>query len=210
MKTVLPTFRTKRICFITDSSNIANNIGNIVSTLLESGIRWVQYRGKNRTRREMFSEALKFREITRYFNACFIVNDYADIALAVDADGVHLGQEDLPVKEARKIMGSRIIGISTHNINEAVEAEKGGADYIGFGSIFSTTMKENAVVQGLDALRKIKQSVKIPVIAIGGINSGNVRSVFDAGCDGVAVSTGLLEGDIKENARKILSIIEED
>ncbi|MDA8214709.1 MAG: thiamine phosphate synthase [Nitrospiraceae bacterium] len=197
--------RLSRICFITGSENIES----AVPLILEAGIRWVQYREKNKTKREMFFDALKLREITRSFGACFIVNDYADIALAVDADGVHLGQDDLPIKEARRIMGSRIIGISTRNVQEAVEAERDGADYIGFGSIFLTTTKEDTVLQGLDALRRIRQSVKIPVVAIGGINTDNVKAVFDAGCDGVAVSSGLLRGDIKENARRFLSIIEE-
>ena len=197
--------RLSRICFITGSENIES----AVPLILEAGIRWVQYREKNKTRREMFFDALKLREITRSFGACFIVNEYADIALAVDADGVHLGQDDLPIKEARRIMGSRIIGISTRNVQEAVEAERDGADYIGFGSIFLTTTKEDTVLQGLDALRRIRQSVKIPVVAIGGINTDNVKAVFDAGCDGVAVSSGLLRGDIKENARRFLSIIEE-
>ncbi len=197
--------RLSRICFITGSENIES----AVPLILEAGIRWVQYREKNKTKREMFFDALKLREITRSFGACFIVNDYADIALAVDADGVHLGQDDLPIKEARRIMGSRIIGISTRNVQEAVEAERDGADYIGFGSIFLTTTKEDTVLQGLDALRRIRQSVKIPVVAIGGINTDNVKAVFDAGCDGVAVSSWLLRGDIKENARRFLSIIEE-
>ncbi len=193
-----------RICFITDGSD-----EEAVLTILKSGIRWIQYRGKGKTKKEMFDKASRLREITKDFNACFIINDYADIALAVDADGVHLGQEDLPLKEARKILGNKIIGISTHNLQEAIDAEKGGADYIGFGSIFPTATKDDAVVQGLDALRKVKGSVNIPVIAIGGINTDNVRSVFDAGCYGVAVSSGLLRGDIKENARRFLSIIEE-
>lgn len=182
---------------------------NTVTALLETGIRWIQYREKNRTKKEIFCDALKLREFTRRFNACLIVNDYADIALAVDADGVHLGQEDLPLKEARRIMGNRIIGISTHNFQEAMEAEKGGADYIGFGSIFPTTTKDDAVVQGLDALRKVKGSVNIPVIAIGGIKADNVKSVFDAGCDAVAVSSGLLKGDIRKNAENFLSIVQE-
>jgi thiamine-phosphate pyrophosphorylase len=199
--------KISRICLITDSSITGNHTEKVVTTLLETGIRWVQYREKNKTKREMFFDVLKLREITRYFNACFIVNDYADIALAADADGVHLGQDDLPLKEARKIMGDKIIGISTHNLHEAMEAEKRGADYIGFGSIFPTTTKDDAVVQGLDALRKVKGSVKIPVIAIGGIKADNVSSVFDAGCDGVAVSSGFLRGDVMENAKKFLSII---
>lgn len=193
-----------RICFITDGSD-----EEAVLTILKSGIRWIQYRGKGKTKKEMFNKASRLREITKDFNACFIINDYADIALAVDADGVHLGQEDLPLKEARNILGNKIIGISTHNLQEAIDAEKGGADYIGFGSIFPTTTKDDAVVQGLDALRKVKGSVNIPVVAIGGINTDNVRSVFDAGCDGVAVSAGLLRGDMMENVRKFLCVIEE-
>lgn len=193
-----------RICFITDG-----NDEEAVLTILKSGIRWIQYRGKGKTKKEMFNKASRLREITKNFNACFIINDYADIALAVDADGVHLGQKDLPLKEARNILGNKIIGISTHNLNEAIDAEKDGADYIGFGSIFPTTTKDDAVVQGLDALRNVKGSVNIPVIAIGGINTDNVRYVFDAGCDGVAVSSGLLAGNIKENAEKFLSVIEE-
>lgn len=189
-----------RICFITGSDNVIET----VAVILESGIRWIQYREKVKTRREIFYYALKLRDITRKFNAMLIINDYADIALAVDADGVHLGQDDLPIKEARRIVGERIIGISTHNVDEAVRAEREGADYIGFGSIFPTKTKGDAVVQGIACLRKIRDAVKIPLIAIGGITTENVRDVFDAGCDGVAVSSGLLKGDIRENVRKFL------
>lgn len=195
--------KLNRICLIT-AFNSDTNIDKKVTALLEEGIRWIQYREKNKTRREMFYDALRLRKITRRFDACFTVNDYVDIALAVDADGVHLGQEDLPIKEARKILGDKIIGVSTHNLREAVEAEKKGADYIGFGSIFHTTTKDDIVIQGLDSLREIKKSVKIAVIAIGGITADNVRSVFDTGCDGAAVSSGLLMGDVRENARKFL------
>jgi thiamine-phosphate pyrophosphorylase len=159
----------------------------------------------------MFYEALELRKIAERFGACLIINDYADIAAAVDADGVHLGQEDLPLAEAKKILGNRIIGISTHNLEEALDAEKGGADYIGFGSIFPTTTKDNASVQGLDALKKIKKTVKIPVIAIGGIKADNVVHVLKTGCDGIAVSSGLIEGDIiadiTDNARRFINAV---
>lgn len=172
--------------------------------LLESGIRCIQYREKNKTKKEKFYEALRLREITKRHDALLIINDHADIALAVDADGVHLGQDDLPLREARKIMGGRIIGISTHNIPEATEAEKGGADYIGFGPIFHTTTKDAGEPRGVDVLEQITKSVEIPVLAIGGINPGNAGPVFGTGCAGVAVSSGVLEGDIRENAKKIL------
>jgi len=139
------------------------------------------------------------------FKACLIINDYADIALAVEADGVHLGQDDLPLREARSIMGNRIIGISTHSVQEALEAERDGADYIGFGSIFPTATKE-VVPRGVDGLRAIKTAATIPVIAIGGIRPDNALSVFETGCDGVAVSSGLLDGDITMNAQRFLAL----
>jgi thiamine-phosphate pyrophosphorylase len=191
-------FRSNNICFITP---LGGNEG-IVLEALESGIRWIQYREKNRSKREIFYQAVKLREITRRFDACFVVNDYVDIAIAVDADGIHIGQDDLPIAETRRIMGyTKIVGVSTHTLREAMEAEKGGADYIGFGPVFYTATKDAGEPKGVDVLRKIKDSVKIPVIAIGGIKTDNVKSVFDAGCDGAAVSSGILEGNTRENVR---------
>lgn len=196
--------RFSPICFITGASSSGSPDAD-VSVLLESGIRWVQYREKNKTKKDMLYEALRLREIAGKYDACFIVNDHVDIALAVDADGVHLGQDDLPLAEARKIMGNRIVGISTHSLDEALSAERGGADYIGFGPVFLTTTKDAGAPKGVDVLRQIKDSVSIPVIAIGGIKAGNIQSVLGAGCYGVAVSSGLLKGDIKENAKRLIS-----
>ena len=169
-------------------------------------MRWVQYRDKDRTAKELYAIAFRLREVTGRYNARLIINDRTDIALAVDADGVHLGQEDLPLSEARKIMGKRIIGISTHNVAEAVEAEKGGADYIGFGSIFPTDTKDVGAIQGVDPIRAIKQAVGIPVIAIGGIKVDNAGLVLGAGADGVAVSSGLTTGDLTRNAAAFLAL----
>jgi thiamine-phosphate diphosphorylase len=103
-------------------------------------------------------------------------------------------------------MGDKIIGISTHNLKEAIEAENAGADYIGFGSIFPTDTKEDVIIQGLKALKAIRNSVKIPVIAVGGINADNVKSVFETVCYCVAVSSGLLKSNVRENAKKFLSV----
>ncbi len=172
--------------------------------ILKSGIRWVQYRNKEETRKIIHQNALKLRQLTSAFKACLIINDYADIALAADADGVHLGQDDMPLMEAKKIMGNRIIGISTHDLNQAVEAEKGGADYIGFGPIFHTSTKDAGAPKGLFLLREITDSINIPVIAIGGINADNVSSVLEQNCYGVAVSSGLLSNDIMDNARRFM------
>jgi thiamine-phosphate pyrophosphorylase len=191
------------ICFITGASGVYGAPEKYVPVILECGIRWIQYREKNKTRSEIFAEALKLRKITRMFEACLVINDHADIALAVDADGVHLGQEDLPLYEARRIMGNRIIGISTHSVQEAVEAERGGADYVGFGSIFPTLTKDVGPPKGTGGLSEVKRAVSLPVVALGGIKSDNISSVFESGCECVAISSGLLEGDIKENANKI-------
>lgn len=194
--------KISHVCLIVDSSDIPS-----VSLALNAGIRWIQYREKRLTKRDIFFNSSKLRELTAKFDSCLIINDYVDIALAVDADGVHLGQDDLPLKEAKEIMGDKIIGISTHNLKEALEAEKGGADYIGFGSIFHTNTKSDAVVRGLDLLKEIVSSVSIEVIAIGGINAYNVDSVFKTGCYGVAASSGILKGNIEENISRFFSAL---
>jgi thiamine-phosphate pyrophosphorylase len=192
------------ICFITPDAEDAIKIEAVVRTALEAGIRWVQYRRKSGTRRQLYDDAKKLRDLTALFGALFIVNDYADIALAVCADGVHIGQDDLPFKEARKIMGKKIIGVSTHNITEAVEADREGAAYIGYGSIFPTITKDAGSPKGLGSIMEIKRAVAIPVIAIGGITPGNVVEVIKEGCDGVAVSAGISRGEITANVVNFL------
>ena len=197
------------LCFITDSSICSLSYEDMVLNALQAGLKWVQYRDKKRSRREVYEEAVRLRGITKDFNAVFLVNDHTDIAIAVNADGVHLGQDDLPLKESRKIMGrKRIIGISTHTVEQAIDAEKDGADYIGFGPVFHTTTKDAGSPKGIDMLHEIKKQVHIPVVAIGGINLGNIRSVFDAKADAVAVASAILSGDIGDNTKRFLDIIE--
>lgn len=168
---------------------------------------FVQYRQKDGTRRQIYEEAARLRKLTRYFNATLIINDYADIALSVDADGVHLGQDDLPLTEARKIMGEKIIGISTHDLKQAKDASTGKADYIGFGPVFETRTKEAGKPRGLDNLRLIKQNVGVPVIAIGGINIDNIGSVFQAGADAAAIASAICRGDVSANAAQLVSVL---
>ena len=196
------------LCFITDRKACKLSCEEMTLKVLRAGLKWVQYRDKEKSRREIYEKAIRLRKLTKDFNAVLIVNDYADIAIAVDADGVHLGQNDLPVEEARKIMGNnKIIGISTHNLEQAKEAEKGGADYIGFGPIFRTTTKDAGMPKGTDMLKEIKRQVHVPVVAIGGINIENIRSGLDAGVDAVAVASAILSGDIIENATRFMDII---
>jgi len=123
----------------------------------------------------------------------FIVNDHADIAKAVDADGVHLGQDDLPLEYGRKILGrDKLIGISTHSVEQAREAEAAGADYIGFGPLFPTKTKEAGPHQGVEKLRLLRNAVSLPVLAIGGIRPDTLAEVMQAGADGIAVISAVL------------------
>jgi thiamine-phosphate diphosphorylase len=180
----------------------------MVRLVLESGVKWVQYRDKEGSRRDIYRNALNLRSITRDHNAVFIVNDHTDIALAVDADGVHLGRDDLPAQKAREILGKdRLIGVSTHTIEQAVDAEASGADYIGFGPIFRTETKDAGSPKGIALLAQVRSRIHIPIVAIGGINLDNVRSVLAAGVDAVAVASAILNADIKENAGRFLDII---
>jgi thiamine-phosphate diphosphorylase len=130
-----------------------------------------------------------------------MVNDHADIALAVDADGVHLGQDDLPIEHARDLLGSgKLIGVSTHSPEQAKVAEAGGADYIGFGPVFRTSTKDAGPVQGIEKISVIKRTVSVPVFAIGGITLANVEEVICAGADGVAVISAVLSAPDRKTA----------
>ena len=156
-------------------------------------MRFFQYRNKNGPRRKVYDTALRLSRSLKQTGLLFIVNDHADIAAAVDADGVHLGQEDLPIEQARQILGpDRLIGISTHSMAQATEAWTAGADYIGFGPVFPTATKNAGAAQGLENLRHIRQAVPIPIFAIGGITRETVRDVLRAGADGAAVISAVL------------------
>ena len=197
----------KGLCFITDKAS-GLSFEDMTIKVLRGGVRWVQYRDKVRSRREIYEEAIRLRKITKDYNAMFIVNDYTDIAYSVNADGVHLGQNDLPLKEARRIIGKKkIIGISTHDLEQAIEAERDGADYIGFGPVFQTMTKDAGEPKGIDMLREVKAKVKIPVVAIGGINLENIMSVLNTRIDAVAVASAILNGDIERNVRRFMDFL---
>jgi thiamine-phosphate pyrophosphorylase len=160
------------------------------------------------SQKELYKEAVLIKEIVRKYRAALIINDYVDIAKAVDADGVHLGQDDMPVEEARKVLGKRkVIGISTHSLAQAVSAEQSGADYIGFGPVFQTLTKDAGRPKGIDGLMKIRKQIHIPVVAIGGITWENVNEVLESGADACAISAGILRGDIQKNVKKFIDTI---
>lgn len=190
----------KGICFITDRKYSDLPLYDMIKLVLRAGVKCIQYREKDLSRRDIYENAVIFRELTRSFEATLIINDHADIALAVGADGVHLGQDDLPLKEARRIMGGGIVGISTHDLDQAKEAELGGADYIGFGPVFHTTTKDAGTPKGIYNIRTIKENIRIPVVAIGGVSLDNIESVVDAGADAVALATAICKGDMAVNA----------
>ena len=188
---------------ITDRTTSSLNLTEITQKAVSAGIKTIQLREKNMTKKELYKEALSIRKFTLKHRAAFIINDYVDIALAVNADGVHLGQEDMPIREARKLLGkNKIIGISTHSMKQAVDAQRAGADYIGFGPIFKTTTKDAGKPKGIKSLIEIKKHIKIPVVAIGGITIDNVSEVFKSGADAAAVASGILSGDIKRNIER--------
>jgi thiamine-phosphate pyrophosphorylase len=178
---------------------------------LSAGVRSFQYRNKRGTRKTIYETSLQLARAAREAGAQFIVNDHVDIAAAVDADGVHLGQDDLPIECAKKLLNKeKIIGISTHSIEQAQAAQEAGADYIGFGSVFGTSTKAVDAVYGVEKLAMVKKSVSIPVIAIGGINHGNIRDVMQAGADGAAVISAVLSAaDIKLAAGEMLRLVQE-
>ena len=196
------------ICFITDRNSCDLGLVEMTSEVLKAGVKWVQYRDKESDRYCLFETATKLRVLTREAGAFFIMNDHPDIAAAVGADGVHLGQDDMPMQEARKVMGSgMVIGISTHTIDQAVAAERAGADYIGFGPVFNTSTKDAGEAMGTDMLKRVRSSVSIPVVAIGGITAGELPDVVSAGAQAVAVASGILKGRIQDNVRKYISVL---
>ncbi|MHB9075622.1 MAG: thiamine phosphate synthase [Desulfobaccales bacterium] len=184
--------------FITDAS--LSRAGNLhdVGCAVAAGVRVVQYRRKVGTTEDLVAEARQLRELCR--DTQFVVNDRADVALAVAADGVHLGQEDLSCHEARKLLGpDKIIGITVHNVAEALAAEAAGADYLGVSSIFATATKADAgAPTGVKLLAEIRRRVNLPLVAIGGITLDNAPTVIAAGADGIcAISAVVTQADVR-------------
>jgi len=176
--------------------------------LLGGGARILQLRLKDYPTRDFLAAARAIALLCREHGAIFIVNDRADIALLAEADGVHVGQTDLPLEAVRTIVADRmLIGISTHTIDQAVAAEAGGADYIGFGAIYSGGLKNVINAQGLDRLRAVRAAVKLPIVAIGGITEATMPAVLEAGADAAAIITDIVRApDIPAKVRSLLAL----
>ena len=182
------------------ASELSHGRGNaaVVNAMIEAGVKVIQYREKNMTPRDMYAECLVLREMTRMAGVLFIINDSIDLALAVAADGVHVGQDDLPVGVVRRLVGeSMLVGLSTHNLNQVAQAEaEGFADYIGMGPVYATATKPDAAaVVGIDMVRCAATQTRLPVVAIGGITADNIAPVKEAGASLFAVVSSIVSSD---------------
>jgi len=196
--------------FITDRKLAGREDVEVVAEALAGGVKVVQYREKELSSRFMYETASKLRELTAKAKAKLIINDRVDIALAVNADGVHLGQEDLPLHIARKILGKKaIIGVTVHNVEEAIKAEKEGASYLGVSPIYYTTTKPDAGPPGgIKLLRDVRTATSLPLAAIGGIREENIEEVINAGADFVCmISATVTQPDIKACVERIRKAI---
>ena len=179
----------------------------VVKEAIKGGAKIIQLREKRWDKDRIKQEAIKLLRICRENNVLFIVNDYVDIALEIGADGVHLGQSDMPIKEARKICGDKlIIGLSTHSVEQAVKADKENVDYITIGPVFKTRAKDYTV--GPEIIKEILKKIKMPLIAIGGINRDNIDSVLWQGAKSVAVISAVVGAeDVRKAARGLVQKI---
>ena len=177
----------------------------VAARAIRGGAKVIQLRDKQLMRGEVLEIARRLKEICAEKGVLFIVNDYLDIALAAGADGLHLGQEDLPLAEARRLLPiDSLVGCSITSLSQAVRAQAGGADYVAVGSIYPTLSKEKFKLVGLETLRRVRSRVSLPLIAIGGIDHTNVKEVMKAGATGVAVISAVLgEDDVEEATRRL-------
>ena len=182
-----------------------------VREALEGGVTLVQYRAKTASSAEMYAEALQLKALCDSFNVPLIINDRLDIAMAVGAAGVHLGQDDLPCAAARRILGEDyLIGVSAHNPAEAKAALQSGADYLGCGAVFGTATKADIKKLGTEGLTAICREKGLPVVGIGGVTADNYREVRVAGADGAAIVSGILaQPDIRTTVRAIAKVSQE-
>ena len=197
------------VYLVTDSRNkTEEEFLNVIEEAIKGGTTVVQLREKTASTKDFYGLALKVKEITRKYGVPLLINDRIDIALAIDSEGVHIGQDDMPADVAREIIGEdRILGVSASTVEEAKKAEMDGADYIGSGAIFPTSTKDDADSVSKEELKEIADSVSIPVVAIGGINLENASSIKDTGIAGFSVVSAIMNAESPKDASKSLKEI---
>lgn len=195
-----------QLYFITDSTGLTE--GEFLYRVEEAckgGVTLIQLREKDKTTREYISIAEKVHEITQRYDIPLIIDDRVDVALAMNAEGVHVGQSDMPVDIARKLMGNdKIIGATTKTVSQAVEAYEKGADYLGVGAIYPTTTKVKTVLTSVDTLKEIVKAVPVKVNAIGGLNKDNIHVLKDSGIDGICVVSAIMKSENPRTAAEEL------
>ena len=196
------------LLLVTDHCHDVAAFCSTIESAVRSGVSMVQLREKTAGSRDFYQLALRVQQITQQYKLPLIINDRLDIALAVDADGVHVGQEDLPVSVVRRLLGpDKIIGATAATVAAALHAEAEGADYIGSGAVFPTLTKPGKQVLPLAVLTQIKQAVRVPVVAIGGITADNLLALKNTGIDGIAVVSAIMNSaDPAAATQEILSL----
>ncbi len=207
-----PSIEDYRLYFVTDSKiHRGYSVSEQVELALKGGVRMIQVREKELAPADIAQLASKALELTRKYNAFLFINDWVEVAQEVNVDGIHLGQDDMPIREARKLLGkNRIIGISVKTPAEAIKAQEDGADYLAVNGVFYTQTKNDlGDLPGLEGVSQIRHYTRIPLIAIGGINLQNCHRVIEAGADGIAVVSAISTAeDIPATCRKFLNQLE--
>ena len=182
-----------------------------VEQAILGGCTLIQLREKTASSREFYEMGLRVKKITDYYHVPLIINDRLDIALAIDADGVHVGQSDLPAKIVRKIIGTeKLLGVSASTLEEAIQAEKDGADHLGVGAMYATGSKTDARLVSMEELKKIREQVHIPIVVIGGINEKTIPNFTHLGIDGLAVVSAIIsQPDVRAASEKLLKLFRE-
>ena len=193
---------------VTDKSDDVEKFLNTIEEAIKVGVTVVQIREKTAETLDFYNLALKVKEITSKYDVPLIINDRVDVALAIDADGVHVGQSDMPCDVTRKLIGAdKILGVSAATIDEAKKAQNDGADYIGTGAVFPTSTKDDAPKITKQDLKEIVESIDIPVVAIGGISKDNAHELIDTGIAGLSVVSAIMSSDNpKKSSEELLSI----
>lgn len=191
---------------VTDRTLVGErNLLSCIEEALKGGVTMVQLREKSLSSREFYETACQVKQLTDKYQLPLIINDRLDIALAVDADGLHIGQEDLPVNVVRRFLGSdKFLGVSAATLAEAIQAKEQGADYLGVGAVFPTSTKTDARKVSISELKEVKEKVGLPVVAIGGINADNLAEVKEAKVDGIAIVSAILgESNIRAATQRL-------
>lgn len=183
-----------KLYLVTDSDILRDrDFYNSIEEALKGGVTMLQLREKNASGKEFLEKAIKLRELTKKYNVKFIINDRVDIAMLCDADGVHVGQSDIPANKVRELIGEdKIVGVSARTVEEALTAKENGADYLGVGAMFTTRTKLDAKSVSIEKLKEIQEVIKLPVVAIGGLSLSNIDKLKECNVDGYAVVSAIL------------------